>query len=63
MSLKPSSAGLTDMFSLGRNKNVARVKTINLSEKEPEVKETRLRSVALNRTNKGVVVANPYRRK
>eukprot|EP00752_Nemacystus_decipiens_P015861 g14169.t1 len=62
VSLKPSSAGLTDMLSMGRNKNVARVKTTNLSEKEPEVKETKLRSVVLDRRNRGVVVANPYAR-
>ena len=62
LSLKPSVEGLTDMLSMGRNKNVARVKTNNLSEKEPQQKETKLRSVVLNRTNKGVVVANPYNR-
>lgn len=62
LSLKPSAEGLTDMLSMGRNKNVARVKTNNLSEKEPEQKETKLRSVVLNRTNRGVVVANPYNR-
>lgn len=61
-SLKPSSGGLTDMLSMGRNKNVARVKTDNLSEKEPEQRETKLRSVVLDRTNRGVVVANPYNR-
>ena len=62
LSLKPSSGGLTDMFSMGRNKNVTSVKTNNLSEREPEQKETKLRSVILNRPNKGVVVANPYNR-
>ena len=62
LSLKPSSGGLTDMLSMGRNKNVTSVKTSNLSEREPEQRETKLRSVVLNRTNKGVVVANPYNR-
>lgn len=62
VSLKESDRGLADMLSLGRNKGVSRVKTSNLSERAPEKKETKLRSVVLNRTNRGVVVANPYNR-
>lgn len=63
VSLKEQGGGgFADMLSMGRNKTVARVKTNNLSEKEPEQKETKLRSVVLNRTNRGVVVANPYNR-
>jgi len=62
VSLEQSGDGLADMASMGRNRAVPRVKTNNLSEKEPEKKETKLRSVVLNRTNRGVVVANPYSR-
>ena len=62
LSLKPSSGGLSDLVSMGRNRTVPNVKTANLSEKEPEQKETKLRTVVMNRTNKGVVVANPYNR-
>ena len=62
VSLKPSDGGLTDMFSIGRNKQVATVKTSNLSEKEVLQKDTKLRSVVLDRTNRGVVLANPYNR-
>lgn len=62
MSLKHGTDGLADMLSMGRNKAVSTVKTVNLSEKEPDQKEQKLKSLVLNRTNRGVQVANPYNR-
>lgn len=48
------------MMSMGRNMGVSKVKTSNLTEKKPEQNEKKLRSIIMNRTNRGVVVANPY---
>lgn len=54
--------GLADMLSMGRNRGVSRVKTVNLTEKEPDQNDKKLKSLVLNRTNRGVEVANPYSR-
>ena len=62
VSLKKGTDGLADMLSMGRNKAVPTVKTANLSEKEPDQKDQKLKSFVLSRTNRGVDVANPYSR-
>ncbi|CAN0297171.1 unnamed protein product [Ectocarpus sp. 6 AP-2014] len=62
VTLKASDQGLADMFSMGRNKQVANVKTFNLSEKEPDQQDRPLRTIVLDRTNKCRVVGNPYSR-
>lgn len=59
VSLK-ASEGMADMLSMGRNKGVVSVKTSNLTEKKPEQNEKKLRTIVMDRANRGVVVANPY---
>ncbi len=53
-------SGVTDLMGLGRGSRVSTIKTSNLSEKKPEEKETKLRTVMINRTTRGVSVSNPY---
>jgi len=45
---------------MGRNRSVSKVKSGNLPSGKVEQKEAKLRSVVVDRTTRGVVLANPY---